>query len=97
MVEERILDKTTAWRYSSSSPLRILADQWSQGEAKGINANGRAESIEECVLSYRDQQLTPEDYLRFVELDEFRDDWKRLGLDDDDLWTLHHAQCSPSP
>ena len=47
-------------------------------------------------MSYRDQQLTPEDYLRFVELDEFRDDWKRLGLDDDDLWTLQMLiMCDP--
>ena len=38
---------------------------------------------------YQDHQLTPEDYLHFVELDEFGDDWERLGLDvDDDLWAL---------
>jgi hypothetical protein len=33
--------------------------------------------------------LIPEDFLHFVELDEFADDWERLGLDvESDLWDL---------
>ena len=33
--------------------------------------------------------MNPEDFLRFVELDEFQDDWKGLGLDvEHDLWDL---------
>ncbi len=33
----------------------------------------------------------PEDLLHFVELDEFIDDWKSLGLEDDDLFSLQMA------
>jgi hypothetical protein len=33
--------------------------------------------------------LSPEDFLNFVELDQFRDDWEELGLDvENDLWEL---------
>jgi hypothetical protein len=33
--------------------------------------------------------LNRDDFLRFVELDEFVQDWKDLGLDfDDDMWSL---------
>jgi hypothetical protein len=33
-----------------------------------------------------------ENFLTFVELDEFIDDWKVLGLDDDlDLWSLQNS------
>ena len=35
---------------------------------------------------------SPQDFLEFVELDEFIDDWKSLGLDEDsDLWALQIA------
>src|SRR5687768_15932561 len=35
------------------------------------------------------QLVTPEQFLLFVELDEFSDDWDGLGLDpDDDMWEL---------
>jgi hypothetical protein len=34
-------------------------------------------------------RLTPLDFLHFVELDEFSDDWERLSLSvDNDLWDL---------
>jgi hypothetical protein len=34
-------------------------------------------------------RLAPLDFLHFVELDEFSDDWERLGLSvDNDLWDL---------
>ena len=34
-------------------------------------------------------ELNPEQFLQFVELDEFRDDWEQLGLDvEDDLLAL---------
>lgn len=37
-------------------------------------------------------ELRPEDYLHFVQLDEFADDWKSLGLDiEQDLWDLELA------
>jgi len=36
-----------------------------------------------------DAGLPPEDFLHFVELDEFGEDWKRCGLNiERDLWTL---------
>ncbi len=34
-------------------------------------------------------EIGPEDFLRFVQLDEFADDWKSLGFDiEQDLWAL---------
>jgi hypothetical protein len=45
--------------------------------------------VAECTLSYLEHELTPEDFLHFVELDEFRDDWEQLELDvESDLWAL---------
>jgi len=45
---------------------------------------------------YQDHHLTPEDFLHFVELDEFRDDWEQLGLNDDDTWALQICiMCDP--
>ncbi len=45
--------------------------------------------VKECTLSYLDHQLSPEDFLHFVELDEFSDDWHDLKLnDDEDMWAL---------
>jgi hypothetical protein len=47
------------------------------------------QSVEERLLGYPEHELTPEDLLHFVELDEFRDDWRSLGLGvEDDLWAL---------
>jgi len=44
------------------------------------------------ALSYPGHVLTPQDFLTFVELDEFIDDWNGLGLDDEkDLWALQIA------
>jgi hypothetical protein len=50
-----------------------------------------------CILEYPEDQLTPKDFLHFVELDEFRDDWQRLGLDvENDLWALQILiMCNP--
>lgn len=36
-----------------------------------------------------ERRLSPEDFLHFVELDEFSQDWKDLGFDiESDLWEL---------
>jgi len=53
--------------------------------------------VTECTLLYQDHQLTPEDFLHFVELDGFRDDWEKLGLDDEhDDWALQILiMCNP--
>lgn len=41
------------------------------------------------TLKYPKHVVSPQDFLTFVELDEFIDDWKKLGLDEeDDLWAL---------
>lgn len=46
----------------------------------------------EAILRYPEHQLTPEDFVHFVELDEFSDDWQRLGLNlEDDLSALQFA------
>ena len=48
--------------------------------------------VSECTLRYPNHMLSPEDFLHFIELDEFRDDWERLGLDvESDLWALQIA------
>ena len=45
--------------------------------------------VRECTLRYPEHPLSPEDFLHFVELDEFRDDWEHLELDvERDLWDL---------
>lgn len=50
---------------------------------------GNKAEVSECTLRYRGHMLSPEDFLHFVELDEFRDDWEQLGLDvERDLWAL---------
>ena len=42
-----------------------------------------------CTTVYQDHHLTAEDFLHFVELEGFRDDWERLGLDNEkDDWAL---------
>jgi hypothetical protein len=39
--------------------------------------------------------LSPEDLLHFVELNQFRDEWEKLGLDvENDLWALQIAIMS---
>jgi hypothetical protein len=62
-----------------------------------LGATKRQKEIRECTLQYPEHQLTPEDFLHFVELDEFRDDWQRLGLDvENDLWALQILiMCNP--
>jgi hypothetical protein len=41
------------------------------------------------TLIYRRHEIAPEDFLHFVETDEFGQDWKDLGLDVEiDLWAL---------
>lgn len=48
-----------------------------------------------CILMSPEQQLKPEDFLHFIELDGFVDDWKELGLDIEmDLWGLQIAIMS---
>jgi hypothetical protein len=43
-----------------------------------------------ATLAYPEHLLTPEDFLKFIELDEFVDDWKSLGFDvEDDLLALN--------
>ena len=37
---------------------------------------------------YSPGDVQPEDLLTFIELPGFDDDWKHLGLNDDDLWML---------
>ena len=39
-------------------------------------------------LEYHHPQLQPADFLHFIELDEFSDDWESLQLDDEDLLAL---------
>ena len=49
-------------------------------------------------MRYQGHDLNPEDFLHFVEMDEFRDDWKQLGLnDDEDTWALQSLiMCNPT-
>lgn len=45
--------------------------------------------IEDATLIYPQHDIRPEDFLHFVQLDEFADDWESLGLDiEKDLWAL---------
>ncbi|MGL4462284.1 MAG: hypothetical protein ACRC1K_09020 [Planctomycetia bacterium] len=39
-------------------------------------------------MRYAASDFQPEDFLRFIELDGFQDDWKHLRLTDDDLRAL---------
>ena len=57
----------------------------------------RQNQVGEFTAMYQDHHLTPEDFLHFVEMDEFRGDWKQLGLnDDEDIWALQIAiMCNP--
>jgi hypothetical protein len=42
-----------------------------------------------ATFVYPRHELAPEEFLHFVETDEFGDDWKRLGLSvETDLWAL---------
>ncbi len=38
------------------------------------------------TLKYPDHLLNPDHLLTFIEADGFSDDWKQLGLSDEDLW-----------
>ncbi len=40
------------------------------------------------TLEYPDHLFSPDHWVNFIELHGFRDEWKRLGLKDDDLWVL---------
>jgi hypothetical protein len=45
--------------------------------------------IEDAVLIYPHHEISPEDFLHFVQLDEFVNDWESLGFDiENDLWAL---------
>lgn len=47
------------------------------------------------TLIYPRNELSPVDFLHFVETDEFCDDWKKLGLNvEDDLWYLQMCMMS---
>ena len=74
--------------------------EWSSGWTpadEGIRHMGKRNRVKERTLMYQDHRLTPEDFLHFVELDEFRDDWETLRLDDDDIWTLQILiMCNPT-
>ena len=37
------------------------------------------------TLRYPKGFVSPRDFLRFIQLGSFQQDWERLGLDDDDL------------
>ncbi|NQU23775.1 MAG: hypothetical protein HQ567_21045 [Candidatus Nealsonbacteria bacterium] len=54
--------------------------------------------VGECTLLYQDHQLNPEDFLHFVETDEFGEDWRQLKLnDDEDTWALQILiMCDPT-
>jgi hypothetical protein len=41
-----------------------------------------------CTLTYPKHWFDPEDWLTFIEMDGFRDDWHDLSLTDDDLELL---------
>jgi hypothetical protein len=45
-------------------------------------------SRQRCALEYPEHAFEPEDLLRFVHLKPFERGWKKLGLDDDDLFAL---------
>lgn len=61
-----------------------IADRYSCEDA------GRIRNLALTFPNHIDVQ--PEDFLHFVELDEFSDDWNALGLDvDNDLWALQIA------
>ncbi|MEM9347711.1 MAG: hypothetical protein AAGB26_13950 [Planctomycetota bacterium] len=42
----------------------------------------------EARLRYPEHQLKPRDFLRFIQLGTFQEDWERLEMTDDDLMTL---------
>lgn len=42
-------------------------------------------------MIYNPATFQPEDLLTFIEMRGFRDDWKRMGLNDDDLSVLQFA------
>jgi len=45
-----------------------------------------------ATLRYSRHVLRPQDFVRFVDLDEFADDWKGLGFDEEeDRWALEVA------
>ncbi len=49
----------------------------------------------ECTVIFHEHELNPEDFLHFVELDEFRDDWTALKLDvEHDLFALQMSIMS---
>lgn len=50
----------------------------------------RSDNIRRRIV-YQSDGIRPEDLLAFIELRGFSDDWKRLGLDDDDLLGLQVA------
>lgn len=68
-------------RALNSLPLSGIVGGWNQGYDSGRSVRWR--------LVHQPQRLSPEDFLRFVETDEFRDDWEKLGFDiENDLWDL---------
>jgi len=52
------------------------------------------------TLTYPDHLLDPDHLVTFIEADGFSDDWKKLGLSDEDLWVAQimigaHPKGSP--
>jgi hypothetical protein len=52
---------------------------------------GMGKDDQQPTLIYPQHLCSPQDLLHFVEEDEFADDWKSLGLDDDALCALQIA------
>ncbi len=40
------------------------------------------------TLTYPDHLLDPDHLVTFIEMNGFSDDWKKLGLSDEDLWSV---------
>ncbi len=62
-------------------------------KGRKVQPNGKGTfEASDCTLLYLEHSVKPEDFLKFVELDQFRDDWKDLDLDvESDLFVLQVA------
>ncbi len=89
--------------YDLSSHLTVMdgLDKHTAGQyiRMGSERNWPIEEMQlkECTLLYEDHHPSPEDFLHFVEMDGFRDDWEQLRLDDEnDDWALQILiMCDP--
>jgi hypothetical protein len=55
--------------------------------------NGRVQSVarERMALGYLSHVLESDGLMVFIELHGFRDDWRTLGLTDDELWVVQEV------